>query len=94
MIIETKQVQLTTYRSEQFKKFRDKFGMCGLVWDVVHEIDQDVQNEIDSSDFIVVTHNNGDFDVVTVGCEGVEKAIEQIDQIIYNLVSDYLEDEE
>lgn len=94
MIIQTKQVQLTTYRSEQFNKFREKFGASGIVYDVIYEIDQDIQNEIDSADFIVTTHSNCDFDIVATGCEDTQVAIDQIDQIIHNLVSDYLDEEE
>lgn len=93
MIIQTKQVQLTTYRSELFNKFREKFGASGIVYDVIYEIEQDVKNEIDSADFIIMTYSNCDFDIVVTGCEDVQVAIDKINQIIFNLVSDYLEEE-
>ncbi len=89
MIIDTQNVVMTTYRSEQFEKFKSKYGLGDLVFNVIEEIANDIEGDIEKSEFIIQTHVNCDFDIIAVGSLPLEKAIEDIERIISVVIEGY-----
>lgn len=89
MIINTQNVVMTTYRSDQFEKFKSKYGLCDLVFNVIEEVANDIEGDIDPSEFIIQTHVNCDFDIIAVGSLPLEKAIEEIERIIGVIIEGY-----
>lgn len=92
MKISTREVEMVTYRSEELEKFKSQFGMCSrMTYEMLEEIDNDIESDIDDSQFIVRTRSNGTMDIIAIGDAPINSAIQEIETIISNLTEGYYE---
>lgn len=91
MKINTREVEMVTYRSEELEKFKAQFGMCGMTYEMLEEIDNDIKSDINDSQFIVKMYSDGTMHIIAIGDAPIDSAIQEIENIISNLTEGYYE---